>query len=183
MIERRQYLGLARETCQPLGIERESLGQHFQRDIASEFRVARAVHLAHGADTQQADDVVRTDSDTWREDRVSRRVIRLRKLDSERIVEHGPMGRGQTIEEAALQGVRRQERLDFTTQRLIVAGLSDQKGVSLFDRPFHGRFEQRLHARPGVVRHSCASATSSLRSQALAVRQSRLTVEGDTART
>ena len=70
------------------------------------------------------------------------------RLDSERIVKYGRMGRGETIEEAALQGIRCQERLDFTTQRLIVAGLSDQQGVALLDRPLHSRLEQRLHARP-----------------------------------
>ena len=64
VIERREYLGLARESRQPLRIECESFGQYLQRYIASEFRVARAVHLAHPAGTQEADDVVRTDADT-----------------------------------------------------------------------------------------------------------------------
>ena len=94
MIERREYLSLARESCQPLRIECEPFGQYLQRDIASELRVARAVHLAHRAGTQQADDVVLTDADTRSEDRVRRRVIRRREQDTERIVKHGRMGRG-----------------------------------------------------------------------------------------
>ena len=76
MIERGEQLRLAREPRQAVRIECEPLGQHLQRDVAIQLRVARAVHLAHGARTEGGDDVVGTDPKTGREDVVRRRVVR-----------------------------------------------------------------------------------------------------------
>ena len=36
-------------------------------DVASELRVARAVHLAHAAGSEQSGDLVRAEAGTWRE--------------------------------------------------------------------------------------------------------------------
>ena len=57
VIERRQHLRFAREARQPLGIGGERLRQDLERDLAIEPRVARAVHLAHAACTEQRHDL------------------------------------------------------------------------------------------------------------------------------
>jgi hypothetical protein len=49
MVQRRQCLRFAREPRQAVRIEREDLRQHLNRDIAIEFRIARAIHLPHSA--------------------------------------------------------------------------------------------------------------------------------------
>ena len=47
MIQRREGLGFAREPCEPFGVAYEEIGQHFDRDVAIQLRVARPIHLAH----------------------------------------------------------------------------------------------------------------------------------------
>ena len=49
------------EARQPVGIGRERLGQHFERHVPVELRVAGAVDLTHAALADQADDFVRAD--------------------------------------------------------------------------------------------------------------------------
>ena len=49
MIERREHPRLALETRQALGIAREDTWEDLDRDIASQFRIARAIHFAHAA--------------------------------------------------------------------------------------------------------------------------------------
>ena len=58
MIERGEHLRFALKPREPLGIGRERVGQDLQRDVATELRVARAIHLAHPARAEQADDLV-----------------------------------------------------------------------------------------------------------------------------
>ena len=58
MIERRERLRLAFEPGEPLGIVRERLRQHLQRDVAIELRVARAIDLPHPACPELAQDFV-----------------------------------------------------------------------------------------------------------------------------
>ena len=60
MIERGQNLGFALEPREPLGIVREQIGQHLQRDVAAELRIPRAKHLAHPACADRADDFVQS---------------------------------------------------------------------------------------------------------------------------
>src|SRR4029077_4896809 len=69
------------------------------------------------------------------------------------------------------------------TQRRVVTSGSGQKGVAPFGRPFHGGLKQRFYSRPLVVGRGRTSEPSSRLSHALAVRQSRLAVDGDTLRT
>ena len=183
VIERGEQLRFAREPRQAVRIEREPLGQHLQGDVAIQLRVARAIHLAHGARTKRGDDFVGTHSKTRGEDCVRQRAVHRRRWGSERIGKHRLTGDGQPIEEADVRGVRRQQRLDFTTQRLVVTSRSGQKGVALFGRPFHSGLKQRLHSRPSLVGHGRTSEPSSRLSHAFAVRQSRLAVDGDTLRT
>ena len=129
MIEGGEQLRFALEPRQAVRIEREQLGQHLERDFAIELRVASAVHLAHGARTKRRDDFV----GTYRKPEVRTDLVGSSTPGgSERIGEHGLTGDGQPIEEADVRGVRRQQRLDFTTQRVVVTSRSGQKGVALF---------------------------------------------------
>ena len=47
MVEGRRGTGLSFEAAKPPGVVRHLLGQHLDRDLAAEARVARAVDLAH----------------------------------------------------------------------------------------------------------------------------------------
>ena len=49
MVERGEHLRLAFEAREAIRIEGERCGQHLERDIASEFRIARAIYFAHPA--------------------------------------------------------------------------------------------------------------------------------------
>ena len=165
------------------GSSAEELRQHLQGDVAIQLRVARAVHLAHGARSKRGDDFVGTDSLSGGEHGVRHGGLHRGRWGRERIGKHGLAGDRQSIEEAGIRGVRRQQRLDFTTQPIVVSGHRGQKGVALVGRPFHSFLKQRLHARPAFVRHGRASEPSSRLSHAFAVRQSRLAVDGDTLST
>src|SRR5262245_45825556 len=67
MIKRSEYLRLAMKACEPFGISREHLRQHFERDVATELCVSRSVDLSHAACTDGRDDFVRPEacSDGW----------------------------------------------------------------------------------------------------------------------
>ena len=58
MIQRREHLGFALEPREPIGIAHEGLGQHLDRDIAIQPRIARAIHLAHTARAEQRQDFI-----------------------------------------------------------------------------------------------------------------------------
>ena len=60
MVERRQRLRLALETGEPVGIGREELRQDLDGNVAIEFQIAGAIHLAHAAGAQKRHDLVRT---------------------------------------------------------------------------------------------------------------------------
>jgi hypothetical protein len=62
MIERRQCLGFALEARQPIGIAREGVGQHLDRDPPTKIGVESAIHLAHAARANCRLDFVRTKS-------------------------------------------------------------------------------------------------------------------------
>ena len=59
MIQRREGLGFAREPGEPVGVAREEIGQDFDRDVAIELRIARAIHLAHAPGPEGGKDFVR----------------------------------------------------------------------------------------------------------------------------
>jgi hypothetical protein len=61
MIERRQQFGLALEAGDPIGIAGENLRQDFDRHLAPQLRVARAIHLAHAAGAKGVDDFITAD--------------------------------------------------------------------------------------------------------------------------
>lgn len=72
MVERGQHLRFALEARESLRICRECLGQELQGYVASKFRVACAIELAHPARSEQADYFVRAETST-RADRHMRR--------------------------------------------------------------------------------------------------------------
>jgi len=82
-----------------------------------------------------------------------RRGIARRSWRGERIGQHGRTGHRQSIEEAAARGVRRQQRFDLVTQRLVFTGCRSREGRALLGRPFHGGLKQRLHPQPSLVGH------------------------------
>ena len=45
MIQRGQYLRLAFEACEAIGIEGERVGDDLQRDVTTKLRIARAIDL------------------------------------------------------------------------------------------------------------------------------------------
>ena len=59
-----QQLRFALEARETLGVLRERRGQHLDRDVATELRVPRAVHLAHAAGAERRDDLVRPEAQT-----------------------------------------------------------------------------------------------------------------------
>jgi uncharacterized protein len=58
MIERREHLRLALESRHAFGVARECFGQDFQRHIAPELGIARAVDLAHPAGANRGKNLV-----------------------------------------------------------------------------------------------------------------------------
>ena len=66
MIQGRKDSRLAFEACEALWIHREGFRQELDGDIAPESRVARAIHFAHPADTEQAHDFVRAEASAGR---------------------------------------------------------------------------------------------------------------------
>src|SRR6185503_17521629 len=61
MIQRRQQPRLALEPRKAIRIGRETGRQDLDRDVASQLRVARAIHFAHAAHAEQPDDFVDAD--------------------------------------------------------------------------------------------------------------------------
>src|SRR5262245_46308533 len=58
MIQRGEYLSLAPEANESIGISRDGVREDFQRDVAIELRVAGAVDLAHTAGADLRGDFV-----------------------------------------------------------------------------------------------------------------------------
>ena len=63
VVERGQHLRFALEACEAIGIERERIGDDLQRDVASQFRIARPIHFAHAAGPKGGEDLVRAEAD------------------------------------------------------------------------------------------------------------------------
>ena len=64
VIQRRKGLGFACEPGEPVGVAREEIGQHFDRDVAIQRRITRPVHFAHPAGPEGGKDLVRAESGT-----------------------------------------------------------------------------------------------------------------------
>jgi hypothetical protein len=59
--ERCKDFGFTLESRDPIGIIRKTVRQNFDRDIAFEFQVTRAIDLTHPAFTKQGCDFVRAE--------------------------------------------------------------------------------------------------------------------------
>src|SRR2546428_12535795 len=86
MIERGEALRFASEAGDPIGIVKKALGQEFERDVATELRVARLVHLAHAARPDGREDLVRTETDACREGHGRGRMILPEKVIQRRVL-------------------------------------------------------------------------------------------------
>jgi hypothetical protein len=62
MVQRREGLGFACEPDEPFGVARENVGQHFDRNVAIQRRVARPIHLPHAAGAEGRKDFIRTEA-------------------------------------------------------------------------------------------------------------------------
>jgi hypothetical protein len=58
IIERRECPRFALEACETFGIVRERVGEHLQRHVASELRIARVIHLPHAAGADLGSDLI-----------------------------------------------------------------------------------------------------------------------------
>ena len=67
VIERGEELRFAMQPREPLGIGGEQLRQHLQRDVATELRIAGAIHLSHAAGAEGGLDLVWTEASAGRE--------------------------------------------------------------------------------------------------------------------
>ena len=65
MIQRRQRLRLALEPRHAFGISGECVGQDLDRDLATEVRVCRPIHLAHPALAKGGSDFVDAEAGAW----------------------------------------------------------------------------------------------------------------------
>src|SRR5438045_511707 len=59
MVQRREELCFALKPRQPIHVLRKALGQDFERDLALQPRVARAIHLAHPAGAKRGESLIR----------------------------------------------------------------------------------------------------------------------------
>src|SRR5262249_11876216 len=71
MVERRDGTCLALEALECVGVRVEVLRERFQRDDPAEARVSRAIHLAHAARSERADDFIGADTNAGRERHVA----------------------------------------------------------------------------------------------------------------
>ena len=71
MVERRQRARLAVEHRKPKGIGGKRQWQNLDRDVAVQPRVMRAIDLAHAADAEDTDDLVRSEPRAGRQHRHS----------------------------------------------------------------------------------------------------------------
>ena len=59
---------------------------------------------------------------------------------------------GQPIEEVDLR-IGSQQRLNFTTQRVVVTSRGGENSIALFGRPFHDGLKYHFHALPSLTGH------------------------------
>ena len=62
MIEQGQDLGFAFKPREAFAVSRSRFGQHSDRDVAVELRIARAIHLTHAVHADRGDDLVRAEA-------------------------------------------------------------------------------------------------------------------------
>jgi hypothetical protein len=65
MVQRGEDLRFPLETGAAVGIHRVGIGQQLDGDLATEFRIARAIDFAHAAHPEKGDNLVRADTRTY----------------------------------------------------------------------------------------------------------------------
>ena len=139
MIERREQLCLALEARDAVGIGRESIREKFQRDIAVEPRIARAIHLAHAARAESRHELIRAHD-----------APDLLATCTGRIEQH----RCRRFEKSSSLRARREQRFDLDAQPAV-----GPAGLRYIRLPLGAvaceRFlEDALHPRPVIqLRH------------------------------
>ena len=58
MIQRREHFRFALKPADAIRIARELVRQDFDRNLALQFRIASAIHLAHAAFAEQCDNLM-----------------------------------------------------------------------------------------------------------------------------
>ena len=139
MIEGGEQSCFPLEACQPFRVRREVPREDLDRHVATQGRVARAIHLAHAADVEQSLDAIRTDRRAWREPRRGRRD-ELGHERANRRVDHS----GRRL---------RQQGLDLAPQRGIVRARAREKRVALGWRPLASLMKQPFDLAQALRRH------------------------------
>ena len=129
---------LAFEAGQPVGIVLERARQDFDRDLAAQPRVARAIHLAHPADAQQP--LHLEDADAPAGEQHARRRDEPGHERADRRVDHA----GRRL---------RQQRLDLAPQRRIVRARAREPRVALGGRPLARLVKQPFDLAQALRRH------------------------------
>ena len=78
MVQRGEHPRLALEAREPIRVARERARQDLDRDVASELRVARPVHLAHAAGAEQRLEVISAEGSTGHRRQVADDVAGMR---------------------------------------------------------------------------------------------------------
>ena len=108
---------------------------------------------AYAAAKRGVDQMVRIAAiETTREDCVRHSLVNRLRWSIENIGKHCLAGHGQPIEEVDLR-IGSQQRLNFTTQRVVVTSRGGENGVALFGRPFHDGLKYHFHALPSLTGH------------------------------
>ena len=83
VIERCGGARFAEEPCASFGFEGQLAREHLQRDISSELRIARAIHLTHAASANEGNDFIRAEMRAGRERHVCEEgILRTRRSRS-----------------------------------------------------------------------------------------------------
>src|SRR5262245_13406688 len=136
----------ASSAAQPLGVMGQRCGQNFDRHLAPQPLIARAIDDAHPATPEQRQDFVR--SDTLSREQLRGRLtelIRFERLrgDGERVVLH----------ETPLRAVMPQQLFDLTEQAGVISTGIGQKGRALVRRAFQRRVIERFDLLPALLVH------------------------------
>src|SRR5262245_28195395 len=78
MIQGGEDLRFALESCEPVGIKRECVGENLERDVAIQFGIARAIHLAHSARTDGSENLVGTKASAGCQRHASRLILAMK---------------------------------------------------------------------------------------------------------
>ena len=132
MIERGEQARFAFEARAPVRIASEHRRQQLDGDIAPEPRIARTVHLTHAAGAKRPGDLEHAQPHAGREWR-----------SRQHTTQHWHR---RAVQKSACTFVRRQQRFNFTPQRLVARTLLLEKPTPLRSRTLDGLVEEAADA-------------------------------------